>query len=68
MSTREIDDVLSTVIFPPAVVVVRHMSDTVPIAIADKDHLRRVFINLVRNALDAMEEEGELQVPHRYLQ
>jgi signal transduction histidine kinase/DNA-binding response OmpR family regulator len=58
----EIDDVLSTVIFPPAMAVVRHMSDNVPIAIADKDHLRRVFINLVRNALDAMEEEGELQV------
>jgi signal transduction histidine kinase len=58
----EIDDVLSTVIFPPAVAVVRHMSDNVPVAMADKDHLRRVFINLVRNALDAMEEEGELQV------
>jgi len=38
------------------------MSDNVPIAMADKDHLRRVFINLVRNALDAMEEEGQLQV------
>jgi signal transduction histidine kinase/DNA-binding response OmpR family regulator len=58
----EIDDVLSTVIFPPAVALVRHMSDNAPVAMADKDHLRRVFINLVRNALDAMEEEGELQV------
>jgi Signal transduction histidine kinase regulating C4-dicarboxylate transport system len=58
----EIDDVLSTVIFPPAVAVVRHMSDNAPVAMADKDHLRRVFINLVRNALDAMEEDGELQV------
>ncbi|MDQ6732776.1 MAG: ATP-binding protein, partial [Nitrospirota bacterium] len=57
----EIDDVLSTVILPPAVAVVRHMSENVPVAMADKDHLRRVFINLVRNALDAM-EEGELRI------
>lgn len=57
----EIDEVLSTVIFPPAVTVIRHLSDNVPMAMADKDHLRRVFINLVRNALDAM-EEGELRI------
>lgn len=58
----EINDVLSTVSLPPAVAVVRHMSANVPVAIADKNHLRRVFINLVRNALDAMEEEGELRI------
>ena len=58
----EINDVLSTVILPPTVAIVRHMSDNVVVAMADRDHLRRVFINLIRNALDAMEEGGELQI------
>jgi signal transduction histidine kinase len=58
----ELDDVLSTAILPPAVRVVRRMSESAPVALADKDHLRRVFINLVRNAIDAMEEKGELRI------
>jgi two-component system nitrogen regulation sensor histidine kinase NtrY len=33
-------------------------SDTVPVVIADRDELRRVFINVVRNSIQAMERGG----------
>jgi signal transduction histidine kinase len=58
----QIDDILSTMVVPPALIIVRRLSDAVPFAMADSDHLRRVFINLVRNALDAMEGKGELRI------
>jgi signal transduction histidine kinase/CheY-like chemotaxis protein len=58
----QIDDVLSTVIVPPTLTIVRRLSDEVPFAMADSAHLRRVFINLIRNGLDAMEETGELRI------
>ena len=58
----EIDEALGAVSPPPSVTVVRQTPDHVPLVMADKDHLHRVFINLLRNALDAMDAGGELKI------
>jgi two-component system nitrogen regulation sensor histidine kinase NtrY len=38
------------------------LSDTPAILVADRDELRRVFINLIRNSVQAMEKGGKISV------
>ena len=58
----ELNEALSALCPPPTVAIVYQPTDPVPFVMADKDHLRRVFINLVGNAVDAMDGHGELRV------
>ncbi|HEY4612288.1 MAG TPA: ATP-binding protein, partial [Bacteroidota bacterium] len=39
-----------------------NFSDIVPTLVADRDELRRVFINLIRNSVQAMEQGGTVSV------
>ncbi|MEI6305894.1 MAG: ATP-binding protein [Deltaproteobacteria bacterium] len=46
---------------------VKHFDPSIPDIIADEEMLTRLFLNLVRNAIDAMGESGELTVSSRVM-
>jgi signal transduction histidine kinase len=60
-----IDDALSAIGIPEAVKVVRKKDPNLPPVLVDADQMRRVFINLIRNAVEAMPAGGELKIDSR---
>jgi len=51
---------------PDGVGLVRHLADDIPEVMLDLEQIRRLTINLIRNAIDAMGEEGTLTVTTGY--
>jgi len=47
---------------PEGIVVRRELADDIPDALLDSEQIRRIAINLIRNAVDAMGEEGTLTI------
>jgi signal transduction histidine kinase len=45
-----------------------HLERSLPFALAEKDGLKQVFINLLKNALDAVPKGGKLQIQTRHVQ
>jgi two-component system nitrogen regulation sensor histidine kinase NtrY len=45
----------------------RNYDDALPSARLDKEQMKRVFVNLIDNALEAMDRHGEIEVATRYL-
>jgi len=59
-----VERVLGAEVVPPSVTVVREIAE-VPLLDVDADQLHGAFLNLVRNAVEAMPEGGELRVEVR---
>jgi signal transduction histidine kinase len=59
---RVIRDALSVLKVPPEVKVLLYLGAREACVLLDKDHFRRVFINLFRNALQAVDGDGELRI------
>jgi signal transduction histidine kinase len=59
---RIIKDALAVLKVPPEVKVALQLGAPAVRVLVDKDHFRRVFINLFRNSLQAMDGEGELRI------
>ncbi|HEY3198222.1 MAG TPA: ATP-binding protein [Nitrospirales bacterium] len=57
-----IKDALAVLKVPSEVKVVLQLGAPAASVLLDKDHFRRVFINLFRNALQAMDGNGELRI------
>lgn len=57
-----LDEVVASVEIPPAVRVERRDRNGCPRVLADPDQVGRIFENLVRNALQAMPDGGELRI------
>ena len=60
-----IEEVLSNVLVPEGVEIVKDMKTTLPPIKADKDQLHLVFINMVTNAVEAMPGGGRLYIKAR---
>jgi len=61
----KITDALASIPIPPRIEVVREQEPNLPHINADADQIQRVFVNLIRNAEEAMRAGGELKIVTR---
>jgi len=57
-----LDDVLSSVMIPEKIRVIRDVKDDFPKILADPTLMKRVLTNLIKNAVEAMPESGEIRI------
>ncbi len=63
---RTLDDAVELVEMGPGVVVHKVYDPEMPEVCVDAAQLRRCFVNLLKNAVEAMEGEGEITITTRY--
>jgi PAS domain S-box-containing protein len=59
-------DALTSLRIPGTIQVTCDLDETIPLALVDSEHMRRVFINLVTNAVQGMPEGGTLTLKTFY--
>jgi PAS domain S-box-containing protein len=59
-------DALTSLRIPSDIQVEYDLDETIPLALVDSEHMRRVFINLITNAVQAMPEGGTLTLKTLY--
>lgn len=60
-----IQDALSRIMVPEKVTVVTELAEGLPSLMADSDQIEQVFINMISNAVQAMSNEGRLEIATR---
>ena len=62
---KVVEEALSIIEVPPKVSTTKKLDPQLPKAMADGDHIRRVFINIILNAYQSMPDGGELRITSR---